>query len=181
MSVRKEGDTREVVVDLDDWADLAERKIKEAQAAGHFDKLPGFGKPLRLDDNPHEGEWALAHRILRNANISPPWIALQQQVQRRSDALRARLAEVGRQLHDRRRRLLILPYSERARATKRLRADSAAERTRYLREAAALDRLLTAYNAALPRHLFWLQKPRFTPRRAAAMFDKACPPLDGVQ
>ena len=63
MSVRKEGDTREVVVDLDDWADLAERKIKEAQAAGHFDNLPGLGKPLQLDDNPHEGEWALAHRI----------------------------------------------------------------------------------------------------------------------
>ena len=89
MSVRKEGDTREVVVDLDDWADLADRKIKEAQAAGHFDNLPGFGKPLQLYENPLEGEWALAHRILRNANISPPWIELQQQVQRRSDALRA--------------------------------------------------------------------------------------------
>ena len=78
MSVRKEGDTREVVVDLDDWADLADRKIKEAQAAGHFDDLPGLGKPLQLYDNPLEGEWALAHRILRNANISPPWIELQQ-------------------------------------------------------------------------------------------------------
>ena len=181
MSVRKEGDTREVVVDLDDWAGLAERKIKEAQAAGHFDKLPGLGQPLQLDDNPHEGEWALAHRILRNANISPPWIEIQQQVQRRSDDLRARLAEVGRELHDRRRRLLTLPYSERVLATKRLRAGHAAEQTSYLREAAALDRLLTAYNEALPRHLFWLQKPRLTPQRAAALFDKACPPLDGVQ
>ena len=170
-----------MVVDLDDWADLADRKIKEAQAAGHFDDLPGLGKPLQLYDNPLEGEWALAHRILRNANISPPWIELQQQVQRRSDTLRARLAEVGRQLHDRRQRLLTLPYSERVLATKRLRADSAAERARYLREAAALDRLLAAYNAALPRHLFWLQKPRLTPQRAAATFDKACPPLAGLQ
>ena len=181
MSVRKEGDAREVVVDLDDWADLAERKIKEAQAAGHFDKLPGLGKPLQLDDNPHEGEWALAHRLLRNANISPPWIALQQQVQRRSDSLRASLARIGRELDDRCQRLLTLPYSERVRATKRLRADRAAARIRYLREAAALDRLLAAYNAALPRHLFWLQKPRRTPQRTAARFDKACPPLDGVQ
>ncbi len=179
MSVRKEGDTREVVVDLDDWTDLADRKIKEAQAAGHFDKLPGFGEPLQLYDNPHEGDWALAHRILRNANISPPWIELQQQVQRRSDALRTRLAQVGRQLHDRHQRLLTLPLSERVRAAERLRADSAAERTCYLRAAAALDRLLTAYNVALPRHLFWLQKPRFTPQRAAATFDKACPPLAG--
>ncbi len=181
MSVRKEGDAREVVVDLDDWADLAERKIKEAQAAGYFDNLPGLGQPLQLDDNPHEGEWALAHRILRNANISPPWIALQQQVQRRGDTLRVRLVEVGRQLHDRRQRLLTLPYSERVCATKRLRADRGAARTGYLHEAAALDRLLAAYNAALPRHLFWLQKPRLTPQRAAAMFDKACPPLDGLQ
>ena len=98
-----------MVVDLDDWADLADRKIKEAQAAGHFDNLPGLGKPLQLYDNPLEGEWALAHRILRNANISPPWIALQQQVQRRGDDLRARLAQVGRQLHDRHQRLLALP------------------------------------------------------------------------
>ena len=181
MSVRKEGDTREMVVDLDDWADLADRKIKEAQAAGHFNDLPGLGKPLQLYDNPLEGEWALAHRILRNANISPPWIALQQQVQRRGDDLRARLAQVGRQLHDRHQQLLTLPYSERVCATKRLCTDSAAERARYLREAAALDRLLAAYNAALPRHLFWLQKPRLTPQRAGATFDKACPPLDGWQ
>ena len=181
MSVRKEGDKHEVVVDLDAWADLAERKIKEAQAAGHFDKLPGLGQPLQLDDNPHEGEWALAHRILRNANISPPWIALQQQVQRHRDALRARLAQVGRQLRDRRQRLMTLPYSERVPAAQRLRADRAAARIRYLRAAAALDRLLIAYNAALPRHLFWLQKPRLTPHRAAATFDQACPPLDSVQ
>ena len=181
MSVRKEGDTREMVVDLDDWADLADRKIKEAQAAGHFNDLPGLGKPLQLYDNPLEGEWALAHRILRNANISPPWIALQQQVQRRGDDLRARLAQVGRQLHDRHQRLLTLPYSERVCATKRLCTDSAAERAHYLREAAALGRLLAAYNAALPRHLFWLQKARLTPQRAAATFDKACPPLDGLR
>ena len=180
MSVRKEGDGHEVVVDLDDWADLADRKIKEAQAAGHFDNLPGLGRPLQLYENPLEGEWALAHRIMRNADISPPWIGLQQQVQRRSDALRAGLAQIGRQLHDRRQRLLTLPYSERALAAKRLRGDSATARTRYLRAAAALDRLLTAYNAALPRHLFWLQKPRLTPKRAAATFDKACPPLAGL-
>lgn len=181
MSVRKEGDEREVVINLDEWADLTDRKIKEAQVAGHFDNLPGFGKPLQLYENPLEGEWALAHRILRNANASPPWIELQQQLQTHGDTLRERLALVGQELRSRRQRLLTLPFSERVHAAKRLRTDIAAARARYLREAAALSCLLTSYNAALPRHLFWLQKPPLTPEHAAAIFDKACQPLAGVQ
>jgi DnaJ family protein C protein 28 len=49
--------------------------IQRAMAEGHFDNLPGKGKPLKLDENPHEdAEWRTAHRILKNAGFTLPWI-----------------------------------------------------------------------------------------------------------
>jgi DnaJ family protein C protein 28 len=49
--------------------------IQRAMAEGQFDNLPGKGKPLKLDGNPHEdAEWRTAHRILKNAGFTLPWI-----------------------------------------------------------------------------------------------------------
>jgi DnaJ family protein C protein 28 len=49
--------------------------IQRAIAEGQFDNLPGKGKPLQLDENPHEdAEWRTAHRILKNAGFTLPWI-----------------------------------------------------------------------------------------------------------
>ena len=46
-------------------ADWAERYILQAQQAGQFTALPGYGKPLRLDDDsavPAEAEAASGRR-----------------------------------------------------------------------------------------------------------------------
>lgn len=52
-----------------------EEHIRKAIEAGKFDNLPGKGKPLRLDNNPHEDpEWRLAHHILREGGFTLPWI-----------------------------------------------------------------------------------------------------------
>lgn len=52
-----------------------EEIIQRAMAEGQFDNLPGKGKPLRLDENPHEdAEWRTAHRILKNAGFTLPWL-----------------------------------------------------------------------------------------------------------
>ncbi len=53
---------------------LVERQIREAIEDGAFDRLPHQGARLPLDDNSAAGDWALAHRILRNAGAAPPWI-----------------------------------------------------------------------------------------------------------
>lgn len=53
---------------------LVERQIREAIEAGAFDDLPHQGARLPLDDDSAAGEWALAHRMLRNAGAAPPWI-----------------------------------------------------------------------------------------------------------
>jgi len=53
---------------------LIERKIREAMEDGAFADLPHQGARLPLDDDSAAGEWALAHRMLRNAGAAPPWI-----------------------------------------------------------------------------------------------------------
>jgi len=54
---------------------LIEAKIAEAQRAGAFDKLPGAGRPLDLDDDQLVPEDVrMAYRILKNAGFVPPEI-----------------------------------------------------------------------------------------------------------
>ena len=66
---------------------LIERQIREALEAGVFDDLPHQGQPLPLEDDTAAGEWAMAHRMLRNAGAAPPWIEADK-------AVRALLAEL---------------------------------------------------------------------------------------
>jgi hypothetical protein len=56
------------------WESLTERLIREAQEDGHFDDLPGHGRPLVLDDDRYAGDMATANRLLRNAGATPAWI-----------------------------------------------------------------------------------------------------------
>ena len=57
-----------------DWESLMERQIREAMEAGAFDDLPHRGERLPLEDDSLAGEWAMAHRMLKNAGVAPPWI-----------------------------------------------------------------------------------------------------------
>ena len=55
---------------LDQWA---ERHIIDAQSKGEFDRLPGTGKPLVLDDDSHVPlELRAGFRLLKNAGCLPP-------------------------------------------------------------------------------------------------------------
>ena len=52
---------------------LAERRIRDAQARGEFDDLPGSGRPLDLEDDPPvPEELRVAYRLLKNAGFVPP-------------------------------------------------------------------------------------------------------------
>lgn len=54
---------------VDDWA---ERHILQAQQAGQFTALPGYGKPLRLDDDSAvPAELRTGYRLLKNAGYLP--------------------------------------------------------------------------------------------------------------
>lgn len=61
---------------------IVENKLKEAIDNGLFDNLPGKGKPLNLNDNPHEpAAWRLAYKMLRDHGFTLPWIAERQEIE----------------------------------------------------------------------------------------------------
>lgn len=67
---------------------IAESRIAEAQARGEFDNLPGYGQPLRLDDNPLvPEELRMAYKILKNSNCLPPELEERKEVSRLIDLL----------------------------------------------------------------------------------------------
>jgi len=84
------------------WESLVERQIREAMEEGAFRDLPFQGQPLPIEDDSAAGDWATAHRILRNAGAAPPWIEADKEVRRhlaRRDELLARprrMTETGR-------------------------------------------------------------------------------------
>lgn len=129
------------------WESAIDRQIREAQERGDFDNLPGQGQPLRRE--PWEGDWALAHHVLRQSGETLPWIWLGRDIQ----AAEARLQVL-------RREAASVPCAEQWRA-----------RDRYLREAAALDKLLQEYAFAVPSRQ--LERGRLPPSIAAAQFDAA--------
>lgn len=64
------------------WESLIDRQIREAMEEGAFDDLPFQGKRLPIEDDSAAGEWAMAHRMLRNAGAAPPWIESDKEVRR---------------------------------------------------------------------------------------------------
>ncbi|KAI9498467.1 hypothetical protein BDB00DRAFT_449980 [Zychaea mexicana] len=63
---------------------LAEERIREARAQGHFDNLAGRGKPISTDINENNPfvdrtEYFL-NRIVQRQGAAPPWIMMQQEV-----------------------------------------------------------------------------------------------------
>ncbi len=129
------------------WESAVDKQIREAEERGEFDNLPGKGKPLNLQS--WDDEWGLAYHVLKQAGETLPWIALGREI----EAAQARLQDLLR-------RAPLIPADERERA-----------RERYLREAAALDKLLEEYAFMVPvRHL---ERGRLPRHIAAAQFDDA--------
>ena len=63
---------------ISDIEDQIQRAIQE----GKFADLPGKGKPLRLEDDPHaDPEWRLAYHLLRSSGYSLPWLELRQELE----------------------------------------------------------------------------------------------------
>lgn len=69
---------------------IAEERIRQAMADGEFDRLPGAGRPLDLDDDllvPEELRMAM--RVLKNAGYVPPEVEHLRELRQ----LEARLAD----------------------------------------------------------------------------------------
>jgi Domain of unknown function (DUF1992) len=142
---------------LPQWESAVDKQIREAQERGDFDQLPGQGKPLALGS--WQGDWALAHHILRQAGETLPWISLGRDIEVAEGKLQGLLRDAAG-----------LRGAEDGPGWRQSRARA---RERYLREAAALDKLLVEYAFAVPSRQ--LERGRLPPNIAAAQFDAVCP------
>lgn len=62
-----------------------EEQIRAAQDAGHFDSLPGKGKPLSLPQNPFAQRDQLTNDILQSNGFSLPWIEEKRVIEAKTD------------------------------------------------------------------------------------------------
>jgi hypothetical protein len=78
------------------WRDLIEDLIEDGRQRGLFDNLEGHGQPLELERNSFEGSAALAHKLLKENDLRPAWLAHRVDVQERIDGFRATVGRTWR-------------------------------------------------------------------------------------
>lgn len=128
------------------WESLVERQIREAMDAGAFEDLPYRGERLPIEDDTASGDWAMAHRMLRNARMAPPWIESDKEARRLLAELEAAIERAPRTSplsRKRERANLVRIVGEANRAIARVNAESptARQHRRPLDPAAELERL----------------------------------------
>jgi hypothetical protein len=82
------------------WGGFIEQQIREAQARGEFDDLPGTGKPIPDLDKPHDPLWWCKRLMEREGLSYTPEVM---QVRRAIEMLVARLPQMPTERHVRRR------------------------------------------------------------------------------
>lgn len=65
--------------------DVVETIIKDAQNRGLFDKLPGHGQPIQVEEDPFGGPEAEIAKFMKQNNVLPEWLE-------QNKAIRAELA-----------------------------------------------------------------------------------------
>ena len=128
------------------YYDYIEEQIRQAQERGEFDNLPGFGKPLRLEGNPYEGDKAMGYHLLKNNGLAPNEIELLKEIRTeygRMEAKLNRLCQQGQHLRQRR----VAPFPSEKRAFNRSVEKAAGEYERTLR---ALNKKILTLNLIVP-------------------------------
>lgn len=64
-----------------DIINVVEQRIWHSMEEGHFENLPGKGKPLNLDTNPHaDPAEDTLYRILSKNGCAPEWVELNKEI-----------------------------------------------------------------------------------------------------
>ena len=90
------------------WESFVERRIREAQEAGMFDRLPGAGKPIPGIDEPLDENWWIKQKLRdEGVNLLPPLLEARLDIERTLEqiALLKSEVDVRRRLEDLNRRV----------------------------------------------------------------------------
>lgn len=152
------------------FADRIEDLIREAEARGEFDNLPGTGKPLQIEDLSAAGERALGYHLLQNNNLLPPEIDLMKEINQGQKRAEAKLERIKY-----RRKALWegnpLPSRDEMRAFNATVEKAAAEYEQALR---ALNSKILTLNVSAPAQL---HRPLLDVELLVNQFRDACPPF----
>lgn len=153
---------------------IVERRIREAIELGQFDRLPGMGRPLELEDEgPDHDEW-LANKVLKNAGCLPPWVEIGKEIDALEDDLAALQGRHRRWVHD---LLNALPASAAERSERRPGIEAIHHRfaQRYREGLEELKELIALHNRFAPSEQ--IHKPGFWLAARLERFDAAFRPL----
>jgi hypothetical protein len=176
---------------LEAWESWVDHLIVNAQARGDFDNLPGHGKPLTVEDAPYGNGLEVGLGMLKRAGVAPYWIELDKQIRAEQEEMETLLAQataLARSLpaiHDpepvpappvrRGWRAIFQPRPSEPPAHPAEAGGVECDRLRrqYHEHAEKREHAIQEYNSAIPRHLWWLERPRYTLADAQRDWDKA--------
>jgi len=87
------------------YTHYVEEQIYDAMERGLFDNLPGYGKPLKLDDNPYAGDREMGYHLLKNNGYAPSEVELIKDIRTTRERVEAKIEHVvkrGKTLRTRR-------------------------------------------------------------------------------
>ena len=153
------------------YHDYIEEQIHQAQERGEFDNLPGFGKPLKLENNPYEGDKAMGYSMLKSNGLAPREVELFKEIRteyERAEAKLAKLCRRGQELRHRR----VAPFPSEKRVFNNAVEKAAGEYERALRE---LNRKILTLNLVvpLPMHM-----SMYDVEQLVKQFRQSCPLFD---
>lgn len=152
----------------DAYQHYIEEQIRDAQERGVFNNLPGFGKPLKLDDNPYAGDKALGYSLLKSNGYAPAEIELIKEIRTERERLEKRLERVVQRRNYLRSRR-VPPFPSERRAFNASVEKTAEEYARGLRE---LNRKILTLNVKAPSGL---HQQMLDIDRLVAQFRESCP------
>jgi DnaJ family protein C protein 28 len=152
------------------YFDYIDEQIREAQARGDFDNLPGSGKPLNLDENPYTGDKALAYSLLKQNGYAPPEVELAKEIRTQFAKTQQKLEK----LRQHRKSLCtrrIPPFGSEKRAFHDAVEKGATQYDQLLRE---LNRKILNLNLITPAPM---HMPMFEVEKLVQEFRDSCPPI----
>ncbi len=71
-----------------------EEQIHNAMERGLFDNLPGYGKPLKFEDDSYAGDKAMGYHLLKNNGYAPAEVQLIKDIRAEREQAEAKVAKV---------------------------------------------------------------------------------------